>query len=461
MMSEDLSKQREQIQFFCTDQLVPENHLLRKIDKAISFTFIYDLVRDKYADHIGRPSIDPVMLLKIPMIQYLYGIKSMRQTMKEIEVNIAYRWFLGLSITDPVPHFSTFGKNYTRRFKDTDLFEQIFTRILEMCYKYDFVDPSVAFVDATHIKASANKRKAIKHHVAKEAASYHKELIREIQSDRADHGKKALKDKNKDDDDDRGPGGECDDKTIIVSTVDPESGMFHKGDHKREFAYVTQTACDKHGWVLDYSVHPGNEHDSKTFPIFYEKLKKSPTKVIVADSAYKTPAIAKLLIDDGIIPVLPYKRPMTKKGFFRKHEYVYDEHFDCYICPNNKVLDYKTTNRQGYREYASSPILCEKCPHLESCTLSQNHTKVVQRHVWQDYLDYCDDIRHDTIYGPLYNQRKETIERIFGTAKENHGMRYTRHIGMARMRMKVGLTFACMNMKKLATMLHNRGIVPA
>ena len=75
--------------------------------------------------------MDTVMLIKIPFIQYLYGIKSMRQTMKEIEVNVAYRWFLGLDMLDPVPHFSTFGKNYTRRFKDTDLFEQIFSKILE------------------------------------------------------------------------------------------------------------------------------------------------------------------------------------------------------------------------------------------------------------------------------------------------------------------------------------------
>ena len=86
---------------------------------------------EKYCPDNGRPSMDTVMLIKIPFIQYLYGIKSMRQTMKEIEVNVAYRWFLGLNMLDPVPHFSTFGKNYTRRFKDTDLFEHIFSKILE------------------------------------------------------------------------------------------------------------------------------------------------------------------------------------------------------------------------------------------------------------------------------------------------------------------------------------------
>lgn len=147
------------MQIVCIDDLVPQDHLLRIIDRAIDWSFIYDLVGDKYSAETGRPSIDPVTLIKIPLIQYLYGIKSMRQTIKEIEVNMAYRWFLGLELYDPVPHFSTFGKNYTRRFKDTDLFEQIFQHILEECYRFKLVDPTEVFVDATHVKARANNKK--------------------------------------------------------------------------------------------------------------------------------------------------------------------------------------------------------------------------------------------------------------------------------------------------------------
>ena len=124
------------------------------------------------------------MLIKIPLIQYLFEIRSMRQTIKEIEVNVAYRWFLGLEMSDPVPHFSTFGKNYTRRFKDTNLFEQIFAKILEECYRWDFVDDSVAFVDATHIKACANRRKAIKKTAKQEALFYEGMLQKEIEQDR-------------------------------------------------------------------------------------------------------------------------------------------------------------------------------------------------------------------------------------------------------------------------------------
>ena len=134
-------------------------------------------------------------MIKIPLIQYLYGIKSMRQTVKEIEVNVAYRWFLGLDMTDKVPHFSAFGKNYTRRFKDTDLFEQIFTHILTECYKFKLVDPTEIFVDATHVKARANSRKMQKR-IAKEESLFYEELLkREINEDRDPHGKKPLKEK--------------------------------------------------------------------------------------------------------------------------------------------------------------------------------------------------------------------------------------------------------------------------
>ncbi|MGL9808510.1 hypothetical protein IGK14_003073 [Enterococcus sp. DIV0970a] len=112
LSKQDMSK-RAQIGFFSLEDLVPQDHLLRQIDQCIDFSFIYELVKEKYDEIQGRPSLDPILLIKLPMIQYLFGIKSMRQTIKEIEVNIAYRWFLGLSLEDPVPHFSTFGKNYT------------------------------------------------------------------------------------------------------------------------------------------------------------------------------------------------------------------------------------------------------------------------------------------------------------------------------------------------------------
>ena len=458
MMTQNADKKRDQIQMFCMEDLIPEDHLLRLIDKAIDWNFIYDLVEDKYCHDNGRPSMDPVMLIKIPFIQYLYGIRSMRQTIKEIEVNVAYRWFLGLDMLDKVPHFSTFGKNYSRRFKDTDLFEQIFSHILEECYKFRLVDPTEVFVDATHVKARANGHKMRKRIAKQEALFYEDILKKEINEDRAAHGKKPLKDK----DDDNTPSsgnGSSKEKEIKESTTDPDSGWFHKGEHKEVFAYAVETACDKHGWILGYTISPGNLHDSRTFKGLYDKISDIGINTLIADAGYKTPAIAKLLLDDGIKPLFPYKSPMTKDGFFKKSDFVYDEYYDYVICPNDQHLEYSTTNKDGYREYKSNGHICKGCPYLSQCTNSQNHVKVFTRHIWEDYMETCEDIRHTLGMKDLYKKRKETIERLFGTAKENHGFRYTQMYGKARMEMKVGITFACLNLKKLARILNKRGII--
>ena len=119
---------RKQYGFYTIDELVPKDHFLRQVDSKVDFDFIYDLVEDTYSPDNGRPSLDPVMLVKIPLIKCFYGIRSMRQTIKEIEVNVAYRWFLGLTLDDKVPHFTTYGKNYSRRFQDKEFISEIFPK---------------------------------------------------------------------------------------------------------------------------------------------------------------------------------------------------------------------------------------------------------------------------------------------------------------------------------------------
>lgn len=150
---------RRQYGFYTIDELVPEDHFLRQVDSKVNFDFIYDLVEDTYSPDNGRPSLDPVMLVKIPLIKCFYGIRSMRQTIKDIEVNVAYRWFLGLTLDDKVPHFTTYGKNYSRRFQDKELISEIFSQVLNQVLCAGLIDPSELFVDGTHIKAAANSHK--------------------------------------------------------------------------------------------------------------------------------------------------------------------------------------------------------------------------------------------------------------------------------------------------------------
>jgi len=115
MMTKNQSNEREQLEMLTIDPLVPNDHLVRKLEAAIDFSFMYPLVEHLYSTN-GRPPIDPVVLFKMAFIQYVFGIRSMRQTIKEIETNMAYRWFLGFGFHTEVPHFSTFGKNYVHRF---------------------------------------------------------------------------------------------------------------------------------------------------------------------------------------------------------------------------------------------------------------------------------------------------------------------------------------------------------
>ena len=447
---------QSQIKFLCLEDLVPANHLLRDIDRAIDFSFIYDEVKGLYSEiDWGKPGIDPVCLFKIVFIQYIFGIRSMRQTIKEIEVNMAYRWFIGYDIGEAIPHFSTFGKNYTRRFKDTDIFERIFAGILHEAVRSGFVDASAVFIDGTHIKASANKKKATNEVVERQAKQYQQQLDEEINKDREVHGKKPLKK-----DDDTGP-KPPDTKNIKQSTTDPESGIFHKGEHEKCFAYVANTACDKHNFILDFELAPGNVHDSRMFDGLYNDLIQQfpEIKVVTVDAGYKTPWIMKQILDSERIPSVPYKRPMTKRGFFRKYDFVYDEYYDCIICPANQILPYSTTNRDGYKEFKSDPTYCKDCTFLARCTESKAQQKLVTRHVWEEYMELAEDYRHTPAYRKIYEMRGQTIERVFADAKEKHAMRCTQLRGLQKVKMQVTLTFACMNLKKLAKWKRKNGLL--
>ena len=439
------------------DELVPQDHLVRKLENALDFRFIYPKVRHLYSRH-GRPSIDPVVLFKMLMINIIFGYNSMRRTCQEIQVNLAHRWFLGISIDESVPNFSTWSQNYIRRYKDSAIFEAIFEEILSQAMSYGFVDCTTVFGDSTHQKANANKRKAIKKEIEVLKKKYEDDLLKEINEDRECIGKKAYDSMNRTEYAfDQNSGEEIEvtaKKTIHESTTDPESGCFHKGEKEKCFAYSHQTFCDKNAFVLTVKTVPGNIHDSVSFFDAYQQLmnRKYANQIqnVSLDAGYASPAICREIIKNKQDPYMPYKRSMTKRGFFKKHDYAYDEEYDCYICPNNKVLSYTTTTREGYRQYKSDQNDCMNCPFRNQCTKSRNHVKVINRHLWERYRERSEEIRHTSKWKEIYPQRKETIERVFADCKENNGLRFTRLKGLKKNQHNAWLIFACHNLKKMA-----------
>jgi len=180
MLTKSKHENRIQMQIISIEDLVPEDHILRAIDKSIDFDFIYKKVEHLYCLETGRPSIDPVVLFKIALIQYMFGIRSMRQIIKEIQVNMAYRWFLGYGMTEKTPHFTTFGKNYERRFADSTIFEQIFEQILQEAMLCGFIDTQAIFRDSPRVKVSVSKKKDAIELVKIEAKYYHEKLMKEL-----------------------------------------------------------------------------------------------------------------------------------------------------------------------------------------------------------------------------------------------------------------------------------------
>ena len=380
---------RDLVEFVVIDQLVPKAHLLRKIDAAVDFTQLYEMVEPLYCEDNGRPSIDPVVLFKMVLVQHLYGLTSLRRTAEEVSANNCYRWFLGYPLQEETPHFSTVSYNFRHRFTDDDN------------------DPP------------ASPRKHKDNTSKKKLARRKKQGFR----------------------------------TVTKSVTDPDCGLFVKGGHKRQFAYEAHTACDKNGFVLETVVTPGNVHDSVAFDEVYDKVTENFPQVeaVVADAAYKTPHICKKVFGDGRVLSTAYKRPQTMKNGHEWWKYVYDEFYNCVICPEYQPLKYSTTNRDGYREYKSDPNICAACPTRERCTHSRDCIKTVQRHIWKDYEELADDARYTPVYAQLYKCRKETIERVFADAKEKHAMRYTQYRGLAQVTNWVKLKFVAMNLKKLAT----------
>ena len=274
-MLERGKRDRDLVEFVVIDQLVPAEHLLRKIDAAVDFDRIYEMVDILYSEDNGRPSVDPVVLFKMVLIQHLYGLPSLRRTADEISANICYRWFLGYTLQEETPHFSTVSYNFRHRFT-AETVDQVFAWILEEVAEAGYLSPKAVFIDGTHIKANANTKKRVKAAIPAASKHYAKELMEEVNADREARGKKPFED---DDEPPKPPKKRRDntskkklarrkkEKTRIVtqSVTDPDCGLFVKGSHERQFAYEAHTACDKNGFVLETVVTPGNVHDSVAF----------------------------------------------------------------------------------------------------------------------------------------------------------------------------------------------------
>lgn len=432
------------MEFVSIEELVPKDHLLRKIEKVIDFGFIRERVKDLYCADNGRPAIDPVVLFKMLFIGYLYGSRSERQLVRDIQVNVAYRWFLGFGLTDKIPDASTISQNRRRRFAESTIYQEIFDEMVLQAMRRKMVDGTTLYTDSTHLKANANKHKFELQDVQRSTRDYLETLEEDVARDREVHGKKPLKEKE----------AAPEVKETKVSTTDPDSGYMVREGKPEGFFYLDHRTVDsRYSIITDTFVTPGNVHDSIPYLSRLDRQRERfgfAVSAVGLDAGYFTAGICKGLAERNIYGAIAYRRPNHIKGYLRKSDYTYNAETDCYTCPEGCTLRYRTTDRLGYRHYASDPAKCRNCPLQPRCTKSANFTKVVTRHIWQDHKDNVNSHRYTDQGKKIYQKRKETVERSFADSKQLHGHRYARLRGMGKAFEQCLLCAAVQNMKKIA-----------
>ena len=436
--------QQYQLEMVTLEELVPKDHLVRKVDAAIDFEFIRTEVEHLYCKDNGRPPIDPVRLFKIMILGYLFGVPSERRLMQEIQVNVAYRWFLRMGLTEKVPDASTLSQNRIRRFNGTDIFQRIFDHIVEQAIQQHLIGGYTLYTDSTHLKASANKRKAINQSVGASTSAYIAELDKAIEQDRIAHDKKPLK------------AAKPSSKTHSqkVSTTDPESGFMTREGKPQGFFYLDHRTVDgRHGIITDTFVTPGNVHDSQPYIARLDRqlarFQLNPIAVGL-DAGYFTAPVCHLIQERQIAPIIAYRRPNASKNKLKKKHFTYDAETDTYNCPQGEELRYSTTDRHGYKRYQSTPSICQQCPQRKACTKSKQFKKTITRHVWEEDKESCRELRLSDAGQKIYKRRKETVERSFADAKQHHGHRYARFRGLAKVQMQCLLAAVAQNIKKMA-----------
>ena len=430
---------------YTMDELVPEDSLFRKIDKCIDFTFIYDEVKDLYCCTNGRTSIDPVVLFKLVFIEALEGLKSMRKTCEKIKVDAEYRWFLGIPFGKSTPHYSTFSQNYIRRYAGTEVFENIFVKIVEQAIEYGLVKGETFFTDSTHKKANANKNK---YHgeIVREIKKRREWLEKEINEERVKQGKKEFEYKE-----------EIEEKEIKISETDKESGYYHRDNKEKGFMYLDHRTVDsKCNIIVDCYITKGNVHDSLPYISRLEYIKKKfnfEIKEVGIDSGYDTLDIKKYLHDNNIYGVIAYRRYAKAETTVRKSRFKYIKELDYYICPETgAILEYTgRIDRNGYKYYASKEN-CENCPEQKGCCNKKEY-RTITRHICEELNEEMRERRLSERGKQLYKQRKEKIERSFADSKQNHGYRYAMYRGIEKNKNYPWLICAAQNMKNIAQKL--------
>ena len=440
------------IHYITIEDLVPADSLFRKIDKLIDFSFIYGMVKHLYDSNKGRPSIDPVVLVKFLLIGFLEGITSERRIERKIKVDNEYRWFLGLDIDDKVPDHSTISQLRRRKLNGTDLFRKIFERILFVCLKNSLVDGKLVLTDSTHVKANASKKSEIKVQVEKEATAYWERLDRyeEIEREKLEAEGKIVPAKKR-----QNIGAMPKIVTKTESITDTEAGRLNRPGKPEGMHYLDHQSIDaKNGIIVDVAVTPGNVADCVPYLDRIEYMENILNiGAVSVDSAYDTSLIHKDLQERGITIFTPEKNTSdTSKAEFRRADFLYDETNDIFTCPNGATLTLKRLKRNESsvtHEYNANIADCKDCSHREKCLAPSQKSRRIQVNIFEKIVKQHHALDGSAQYKKALQKRAIWCEGSFAAQKREHNLKQLFRRGIEAAETHCLLSAIALNLKRM------------
>ena len=435
------------------EQLVPEDHVLRRFETLIALDFLYEETRPYYS-HTGQPSVDPLILFKMMLLGYLYGISSERKLAKEIVVNLAFRWYLGYDLDEATPNHSVLSKARCR-FPE-QVFGDFFSRVVQLCVERGLVTGATVCLDSTLIKANASLDSFVE--VKESAASFVQRVYTEndLEADDPLMGDGTIGHPYDGEVDPSKMGRRrqrCFVNSRLKSTTDPEAAIVFRAGTGRQTAYKGHLAIDADSRVITaVSASSGSADDTTAVdPLLREHLCQTgelPQRV-VADSHYGTAEVYRYLDERGVKGVIPPRRTRNRHGLFTINDFHYDQENDCYLCPQGERLKLKCYQRTVHRKvYLADKEVCDICPIRSQCTTSQKHGRMITRFI-DDYFEEAQELVNSAEGKRLLRQRQTVIEGVFGEAKSFHLLRRALFRGKAKLKIQLLVTAAVLNLKRL------------
>jgi transposase len=417
------------------EQLVPEDHLVRQLARVLDLGWVRQVTCDYYS-YTGRPSIDPVVIAKMFVLGFLYNIGSERQLMRDIQVNLAYRWYLGYDLDEAIPDHSVLSK--ARHRLGTDFFEQIFSFVLARCREAGLVDGSNLLIDSTGMAANASASSIT-------ALRYTpQQYLQQLEQTGQD---------NSEDDNTLGQDGSREERLRDRkrSSTDPDATLFRRPGGS-VLGYKAHVGADaQSGVITAVSVTTGSSDDTAAVPQIVEQHSKnigSPATVI-ADGQYGSQQCLEYLQRRDIETVIRQRSGGNKHGKLPKDAFRYEADADVYVCPCGKTMRrFRTDGRSRKAYYRCDESLCSVCHYKRLCIGGNASARVVTRYD-TPYAERAKQACESYRGRRLLRLRQTCIEGLFGQAKLLHGMARARWRGLAKVLMQVLLTASVLNIKKL------------